>query len=414
MSILIAFSLLCGFYLVFPFVVSLVSLFIPDEVTPDVEVQPVSNFACIITAYKDLDIAWPLVRSLLAQRYPYFHVYLVADGVNNPKAQLSDPNFSLLIPPVALNSKVASLDHALTHLAAGHSHVVVFDPDNLVPDHFLSVLNRYHQAGFDLVQGKRIAKNIDTTYAALDALGEYYYDYTVRKALYQIGSSSTIAGSGMSIQLDLYKDNIAGEMEEFREKGVVVSEDKSLQLQMVNRGFRIAYAGAAIIFDEKVSAAHQIGKQRGRWLNSYFRHGLQALGVFGKAVMRGDWNAMLFSIAVLMPPMVMLVSLTFILMVSGLFVYPVVSLSLLAALITFVVGFLGILVLNRAPRPVRRAIPQIPLFVLGQISGFLKIKKANKDFMATEHSYLVEIDEVWAARKREFRYLSRWWSKAQV
>ncbi|MCC5935926.1 MAG: glycosyltransferase [Lunatimonas sp.] len=410
MSILIALSLLCGFYLVFPFAISLVSVFIADEVTPDDEATPSSNFACIITAYKDLDIAWPLVRSLLSQRYPHFHVYLVADVVENPTAQLFDSHFSLLIPPVPLHSKVASLDYALTHLAEGHSHVVVFDPDNLVPDHFLSVLDRYHQAGFDLVQGKRIAKNIDTTYAALDALGEYYYDYAVRKALYQLGSSSTIAGSGMSVRLDLYQDNIAREMEEFKEKGVVVSEDKSLQLQMVSNGFRIAYAGAAIIFDEKISAAHQIGKQRGRWLNSYFRHSLQALVAFGKGVMRADWNAMLFSVAVLMPPMVVLMALTFFLMVLGLIVKPVLSLALLAAAITFVMGFLGILVLNRAPRPVRRAIPQIPLFVMGQISGFLKIKKANKDFMATEHSYLVEIDDVWAARKREFRYLSHWWT----
>jgi cellulose synthase/poly-beta-1,6-N-acetylglucosamine synthase-like glycosyltransferase len=411
LGILIFLSLVCGFYLVFPFTISLVSLFLPDEVTPDSSQESVSDFACIITAYKDIDMAWPLVRSLLAQRYPNFHVYLVADAVQHPFQQIFDPKFSLLVPPAALNSKVASLDYALNHLVGAHSHVVVFDPDNLVPDHFLAVIDRYHEAGFALVQGKRIAKNIDSTYAALDALGEYYYDYAVRKAPYLIGSSSTIAGSGMSIQMDLYKENIAGEMEEFRQKGVVVSEDKSLQLQMVNRGYRIGYAAAAIIFDEKIRSSEQIGKQRGRWLNSYFRHSIQALGVFGRGVLRADWNAMLFSVAVLMPPMVVLVGLSFLLMFVGLFVKLAVTLSLLAALSTFVVGFLGILLLNRAPRPVLAAIPQIPRFVLGQITGFLNIKRANKDFMATEHTYKVEIEDVWQARSKEFGYLARWWSK---
>lgn len=401
--------LICCFYLVFPLATSILAAILPSPVRPVEKIGCKSNFACVITVYKDLDIAWPLVVSLLNQRYPMFHIYLVADAVKAAKAEITDRKLTLLIPDQPLNSKVASLDYALKSMYKSHTHVVVFDPDNLVPDHFLRVLDRYHQSGFDLVQGKRIAKNIDTTYAALDALGEYYYDFSVRNTPYKLGSSSTIAGSGMSIRKDLYLENISKEMEELERKGLVVSEDKALQLQMVSRGYRIAYAPAAIVFDEKISASHQIGRQRGRWLNSYFRHSLESLKALGKGILHVDWNLVLFSITVLMPPMIVLIGGAFLLMFVGLMVNPYFAEWLFVSLVLFVVGFLIVLLLNRTPKAVMKAIPKIPLFVLGQVSGFVNIGKANRDFMVTDHDYRVSIDETWDARKKEFSHLGKWW-----
>lgn len=409
MIILEILGAVCCFYLIFPFVTGMIASFMPSPVKPDYSKVPRSDFACVITVYKDLDIAWPLVKALLTQKYPYFQVYLVADAVPAKQTSLLDSKLTVLFPPSPLNSKVASLNHALEQMDIKHTHVVVFDPDNLVPEHFLDTLDRYHQEGYAVVQGKRIAKNIDTTYAALDALGEYYYDYSVRSVPFRLGASSTIAGSGMSIQRDLYLQNIAHEMRELLENGVVVSEDKSLQLQLVRKGFRIAYAPAAIIFDEKISAAHQIGKQRGRWLNSYFRHSYEAFKALGKGLAGLDWNIFLFSITVLMPPMVMLVGGALLLMGITLFVYPILALVIAISLVIFILGFGLNLVLNRTPVKVLAAIPTIPLFIWGQLAGFMNIRRANKDFMVTDHSFKIEINEIWAQRANEFSHLKEWW-----
>src|SRR5690606_11330679 len=367
-----------------------------------------SDFACIITVYKEVDIVWPLVRSLLAQHYPHFHIYLVADNVEKVIPPLEDTRLTILQTPTPLHSKVASVQYVLTQMKGHHSHVAIFDPDNLVPSHFLAVLDRYHSLGYSAVQGKRIAKNMDSTYAALDAMGEYFYDYTVRLVPFTLGSSSVIAGSGMSVRKDLYELSIALEMQELKRKGVVVAEDKALQLLLVNKGRRIAYAPDAIIFDEKVASFDQVSRQRSRWLNSYFRHSRDVLKTLLSGIAKMDWNRLWFAITTLMPPLFILVFCSVCLLLIFLLTEPALSLMLALSLVGFAVGFILILILNHTPTQVMQALPKVPLFIMGQVAGLLKIKKANKDFLATSHKEIMEINEVWEKRKHEFDHVARW------
>jgi cellulose synthase/poly-beta-1,6-N-acetylglucosamine synthase-like glycosyltransferase len=370
-----------------------------------------SDFACIITVYKEIDISWPLVRSLLAQKYSNFHIYLVADGVEEFTPPINHECLTVLFPTTALHSKVASIHYVLERMDSSHSHMVIFDPDNLVPSHFLSALDRYHFVGYKVVQGKRIAKNMGTVYAALDALGEYFYDFTVRQVPFSLGSSSVIAGSGMSVRKDLYLESIKKGMEELKQLGVIVAEDKSLQLMLVNKGHRIAYAEEAIIFDEKIASLQQVSRQRSRWLNSYFKHSKEVFRTLIKGISKMDWNMFWFSLTTLMPPLFILVLSSVFLGLLFLFININMSILLGLCLLVFVAGFLVILLLNRTPLLVLRSIPHIPLFVFGQILGLLTIKRANKDFLATSHQEIMEIEEVWLDRKEEFRHLSHFWEK---
>ena len=75
----------------------------------------------------------------------------------------------------------------------------------------------------------------------------------------------------------------------------------------------------------------------------------------------------------------------------------------------FISGFMLSLLLNRTPAKVLAAVPTIPLFVWGQLAGFMNIRRANKDFMVTDHSITVELAEVWASRSKEFDHLAAWW-----
>ena len=400
-------SCICSFYLLFPLLSTVISFF--GSKIKLKEPANSADFACVITVYKEKDIAWPLVRALLAQDYPHFHIYLVADGITENMDSMVHDKLTLYQPSPFLNSKVASLGLVLDKMKESHSHVVVFDPDNLVPRHFLRVISKFHASGYMAVQGKRIAKNIAGTYAALDALGEYYYDFAVRNIPFLLGSSSTIAGSGMSIEKNLYSKNIAKELLVLKEQGVVVAEDKSLQSELVDQGHKIAYAAAAIIFDEKITAATQIGRQRGRWLNSYFGQLPGALKLFVNGVLKFDWNRIYFALMTAMPPMVFLVGTSCLLAISELFVNWSYFFLLGGSLVLFALGFLLLLLLNKTPQKVLNAIPKIPLFVLGQISGMLNIRKANKDFMATTHNEITEIGPLWEARKKEFKHLEKFW-----
>jgi len=395
---------ICCFYLLFPLGTSILSLLIPKKAKYRGTKE--SDFACVITVYKEAEIAWPLVRSLLAQRYPNFHLYLVADNIGEFTPPVADDRLTFLRTPVPLHSKVASIQFVLDTVKQNHSHVVIFDPDNLVPDNFLSVLDAYHSEGYAAVQGRRIAKNMDSTYAALDAMGEYFYDFTVRRVPFSLGSSSVIAGSGMSVRKELYEYCISQEMQELKKRGIVVAEDKALQLELVNKGHRIAYAPEAIVFDEKVASFDQVSRQRSRWLNSYFRHSFEVIKTFFAGLAKMDWNMLWFAVTTLMPPLFILVFASFFLLVVFLFVEPFYSILLALGLGGFAIGFVSVLLFNRSPTIVLQALPTVPLFVFGQIAGLLKIQKANKDFLATSHKEIVEIEEVWEKRKHEFQHLS--------
>lgn len=403
-EVLLLITIVLSFWLCFPLISITIAAFNPLKNVTKGETQS-SRFACIITVYQNLDIAWPLVRSLLKQNYSNYRIYLVADGIAStvkPEIENYD-RLVLLQPDKPLRSKVASIDYALRKLDSSYTHAVIFDPDNLVPAHFLSALDKSHCMGFEIVQGKRIAKNIDTAYAALDALGEYYYDFTVRQVPFRLGSSSTIAGSGMSISLDVYRKNIQKEMEEFKTKGVVVAEDKSLQMDFVAQQKRIAYCPQAVLFDEKVSSGEQVSRQRTRWLNSYFRHSKDALALLFRGLRLFNWNIFYFALMILFPPMsVLMLSSLLMLGITSIFL-PELAILLGLSIAIFWFSFILALLQNATPAAVLKAIPQIPLFVAKQMGGLLQIRKANKDFMATSHNYIVEIDELWQKRKLEFK-----------
>ncbi len=391
------------FWLCFPFLSILIAGIHNRKIT-DKALSNQQKFACIITVYKDLNIAWPLVRSLLKQQYPHYHIFLLADCLEEPVSapEETDQKLSLLIPQQPLNSKVASINYVLQRLDDSFTHAVIFDPDNLVPVHFLSAVAQGHDHGYEIVQGKRIAKNIDTTYAALDALGEYYYDYTVRNVSFRLGSSSTLAGSGMSIALPVYKQNIASEMLNLQKLGVVVAEDKSLQLEFVKSKKAIAYAPAAVIFDEKTTSGYQVSRQRTRWLNSYFKHSTDALKLLLAGIAKFNWNIVYFAVMVLFPPLSILVLSVAITLLILFFVNIQMFLVLASATLLFAFTFVLSLLLNRTPGKVLAAIPKIPLFMSKQLAGLLNMKQANKDFMVTSHEYNAEISDIWKSRETEF------------
>src|SRR5690606_29169196 len=157
------------------------------------------------------------------------------------------------------------------------------------------------------VQGRSIAKNMASTYAALGAMGEYFSDFTVRRVPFSLGSSSVITGSGMSVRKALYEYCLSQDMQVLKTRGVVVGVDKALQLELVNKAHRIAYAREAIVVDEKVASFDQVSRQRSRWLNSYFRHSFEVIKTFFAGLAKMDWNMLWFAVTTLMPPLFILV-----------------------------------------------------------------------------------------------------------
>lgn len=395
--ITLLFSLLCFlliFYLVFPFVTVLLSLIVKEKTIRKAEKQ--LDFACIITAYQNIDIAIPLVESLLKQAHTKQHVYLVADDCAAVAVPISSPHFTLLHPERKLGSKVRSINHALAHFVREHEAIVIFDPDNLAKPDFLSILNDYLHAGFKAVQGRRAAKNLDTIYACADATGEIYKNYVERYAPYLLGSSPTIAGSGMAVETSLFKaylqdEKITGSLKSNR---VIVAEDKILQNFLVGEKLQIAYAKNAILFDEKISTGAQVERQRSRWLYSYFENFPNTVAFIGRGLLGINRNQFLFGLITASPPLFVLLLSSFVLWLISIFISKSLFFSFSLGILVFIGNIFLVLLLSNAPKEIWKAVWGMPLFVFRQFLALLKMQRSRKDFMPTQNKKAVSIDEV--------------------
>lgn len=351
------------------------------------------DFACIITGYKNIDITYNLVNSLIAQNYDNFHIYLVADDCKFDHYLIENTRLSVLRPATPLSSKVKAILFAYDNFVRNHESVVIFDPDNLAIPNFLDEINVFLRAGYLSVQGRRTAKNLDTDYACLDAAGEFYYNHTQRFVPFVLGSSATIAGSGMAVEAKLYHEFLKNELE--LSKGeVIVAEDKMLQIHLVANKHIIAYADKAILYDEKVSSGEQVTRQRKRWLNSFFLHYIQAINLMIKGILSLNWNQAFFGYIISIPPMFLLGLSSLLMIFLSLFVsLKAVGLALLV-IGMFVITYLGSLRASGAPKEVFRALGKIHLFVFRQLLAIIGIKQSNKDFLVTEKTKNVSLSDL--------------------
>jgi len=78
----------------------------------------------------------------------------------------------------------------------------------------------------------------------------------------------------------------------------------------------------------------------------------------------------------------------------GLFVNFTWGVLLIGAIGIFAINILITLYLSKAPKQIWSALWGLPLFVLNQFKGLLKMGNPNKNFKHSEHTRKVSIDEV--------------------
>lgn len=376
-----------GFFLINPFLLLIINCFAAKKrFVPKSESE--SDYAIIVTAYEQTSLLPSVVNSILKLNYANYIVYIVADNCDISNLRFTDPRVVLLRPETVLASNTMSHLYAIERFKREHQYLTIIDSDNLVDPDYLNELNVYFDNGFLSVQGVRKAKNLDTKYACLDEAGDMFYRMIDRKLLFELGSSASLAGSGMAFLAMFYKQcilslNIEG-----------AGFDKALQMEILRRGEQIAFAEKAIVYDEKTSNPKQLVNQRARWINAWFKYAKKGIGLAGAGIGNSDWNQFACGIVFTKPPIFILAGLTGLIMLLNLFIMPSVLIIWGIAVLSFVVVFLYALVYFRAPKIIYSSLASIPLFIFYQMKGLFKAKKANQISTATTHTYISEIDDL--------------------
>ncbi len=383
--------------LTYPFITVLLSRFLGKErLNKKEETERQYDYACIVTAYRNSAIAKPLVESLLRQNYPHLIIYVVADECPDFDFGILDERFVLLQPTTPLRLKAKSIIHAMEQYRRPHDYTVVFDADNLAHPQFLTEINRYANASYVCIQGQRTAKNLDTTYAALDSMGEHYKNYIERYVPYLLGGSAVISGSGMATRTDVYRAYLKSpEIQQGQNQWKkMLQEDKILQNFLLKQNHQIAYARQAIVYDEKVDTGAAVATQRSRWLFSYFQNLPNSSGLLWRGLMNGSWNKLYFGFVTLVLPMFIQLAAAFGLAVLGLFIAPIWTIGLVLAVGVFGLNILWTLKLDAAPPQIWAALWQVPKFVGRQFTGLFRMRNPNKNFQHTEHKKYVSVEDI--------------------
>jgi cellulose synthase/poly-beta-1,6-N-acetylglucosamine synthase-like glycosyltransferase len=346
------------------------------------------DYAIIVTAYKHLNTLDQAVYSLLGLNYNNFKIYVVADNCEVSGLHFSDERVIILRPEKELRSNTASHLYAVKHFERNHDFITIIDSDNLAHPEYLNQLNRYFLDGYLAVQGVRKAKNLNSLYACLDAAQDIYYHFYDREILFSIGSSSTLAGSGMAFQANYYRDFL----KQFDIKGA--GFDKLLQIQILKGNHRIAFARDAIIYDEKTSRSDQLVKQRARWFNTWFKYAGMGVNLLGQGIFNLNKNQFIFALMFLRPPLFLVLFTSVLILILNFFVDIVLVYYWAIGFFLFLTAFFIAMIHSKANKKIYKSLVAIPLFMFYQMLSLLKIKKANKISVATQHFHTTSINDL--------------------
>ncbi len=374
-----------GYHLVLPVVLYVASLFKAGTLgkaspSDETTIAGEADYAVIVTAYRYTDLLSEVVDSLLNMNYIRYKVYVVADNCSPVQLRIDDPRVVILYPEEKLASNVRSHFYAMDRFTRNHDRLTIIDSDNIVHPEYLNELNRFFDQGYLAVQGIRLPKNLDTTFACLDAARDIYYHFYDAKILFRLGSSATLSGSGMAFTVGFYRDCLSSA--EPNGAGF----DKVLQAEIVRRNQRIAFTEKAIVYDAKTSKAGELVSQRSRWIGTWFKYHLLGFKLLAAGLYALRRNQALFGLILLRPPLFIFLILSVVILVINWGIGSALAWAWAIAMVLFVLGFAIALFESKSDKRIYRSLAGIPRFMLLQVLALFRVVLNRQSSISTNHS----------------------------
>jgi cellulose synthase/poly-beta-1,6-N-acetylglucosamine synthase-like glycosyltransferase len=356
---------------------------------------PILSFrkiAIFIPAFKEDSIIVDVANVALQQNYPLecFDVIIIADSLKRETIQ-SLNRLPIKVVEVSFknSTKSKALNKAMESIEETYDYALILDADNVMENQFLKKMNRAFQENYKVVQGHRKAKNLNTSFAILDAASEEINNHIFRRGHRSLGLSSGLIGSGMAFEYDLFRSI----MEPINAVG---GFDKELEFELAKANVSIEYLQDALVFDEKIQKGKDFSTQRKRWLATQFIYLRKYFSVASKQFLLNQ-NINLFDKAfqLLIPARLLLLGSVFV--ITGFYSvlkiglnYPVQpalsiwSLNLILVVLTFLIA----LPKSFYNRRTLKALSLIPNAFLRMFYLLFDMKGANKKFIHTSHGII--------------------------
>lgn len=349
------------------------------------------KFAVLIPGYKEDAVIVEVAKKALEQNYDKtkYDVVIIADSFEEETLK------ALKVMPIKLievsfetSTKSKALNAAMAQLGDDYDVALVLDADNIMKPDFIVKMNSAFDTGYKVVQGHRMAKNLNTSFAILDAISEEVNNHIFRKGHRVLGFSSALIGSGMAFDYVFFKSTMAN-------INAIGGFDKELELTLLRDGEKIEYLHDALVLDEKVQKVEVFANQRKRWLSAQFVYFKRFYWSGVKAFFKGNVDFADKVYQMVAPPRVLLAglvtTLTMVFSLLHLF-FPKVGTWFLVPPLLWQLTFGAIVLafLCAIPRTFYNlrtlyALLTLPKAFAVMLLSLFKLKGANKKFIHTQH-----------------------------
>lgn len=338
------------------------------------------SIAVFIPAYKEDAVIFNVARLALTQNYSNFDVYVIADSLHySTLKQLSTIPVRVIEVSFEKSTKVKALKTAMDQIKRQYEIAVVLDADNIMEKQFLRIINEEYSKGYKVIQARRVAKNMNSNFAVLDAVSEAINYNIYNQGQINLGFSARLVGSGMAFSYDLFKQLIY-------DAKAVGGFDKEMELNLLKGGEYIHYIHNAIVWDEKVTKGSVFGLQRTRWVSAQFYYlRVHIWSAIKHLIMKGNVDYFNKLCQMALPPRLLIPIFLFIGCVLHYFFMPkLFVLWLLGFAANFIANFISIPRYMINKKLIKSAFSLPSAFVIMMIAMF-KLKGANKTFIHTPH-----------------------------
>lgn len=381
-----------AFAALYVFVFSVAGSLQPKQKQPKI-INKQRKIAVVIPGYKEDNVIVSVAEEATRQNYPaeLFDVFVLADSfAAETVTKLKALPIQVMEVVFEESSKTKSLLHAANTIDASYEIALILDADNVMAPDFLQRLNAGFEAGYTAIQGHRVAKNVNTPFAVLDALSEEINNHIFRKGHRALGLSSAFIGSGMALEFSLFKQLIA------KVGTTCGAEDKEIELELLSDGVTIEYLNDALVYDEKIQNAKVFEGQRKRWMDSQYEYAKPFLWKSIRALFtQGNINLIDKVYQMFMPPRVVLLGSTVLLFFGFLFVHLFVTNSVqnwlvASGIVLFMVVFSYAIAVPKQYYTLQlfKAIVLVPKAFFIMFKNVLVARGANKKYFHTAHGVI--------------------------
>lgn len=342
------------------------------------------KIAVLFPTYQENVVILESVKTALKHQYNgVFEVIVIADGLQlQTLVALKEMGARVIEVFFEKSTKGKAMQFAMNQLEdKGFEMAVVLDVDNIMGDNCLMYFNGAFEQGKKVVQAHRVAKNMDSSFAFLDACNEEVNNHLFRKSNAILGLSPALIGSGMAFDFAYFR-NLLNNI------GETVGEDKQLDFMIAKDKVKIAYLDEVYVYDEKIGNAKVFTKQRTRWIASQVEF-LKKYAFEGFAqLFKGNFEFFNKTLQTFLAPRMLLLALLFLMAVQSFFnpfgPPAVFWIGLFISLCLTLI--ISIPLRFYADKRLYIALLQIPRAMLGMVVALLSIGKAKKTFIVTPHN----------------------------